>query len=120
MKLSKYFLIAALAFAPMMAACSVESAALSLSSTSVQQASTVKAAGGIYTIAAHGVTAYLKSGHATKAQADAVAKVDNQVYGALMAARAADKKGDSPAVGAALAVFNQNYASLAKLVPGLK
>lgn len=94
-------------------------AAVNASTTSVAQASSVKAAGDMYVLAEKAVHLYLTSGHATKAQADALVPVEAQVYKTLNDARAADKKGDSPALAAALSLFNSNYARLASLVPGL-
>lgn len=104
---------------PLTACATVESAALDLTSTSVQQASTVKAAGDLYVLADHAATAYLKSGKATKDVERRMVTVEQQLHDILLAARAADKRGDSPAVAAALATFNQNYKTLAGLVPGL-
>ena len=118
--LSKAFLIAALVIGPM-AACApaMEAAALSVTHTTPQQASSLKAAGDLYTLGAHAATAYLKSGKATKAQAAAIMKIDTQLHASLKAGLAAERKGDSPAAGAALALFNQNWSTLKSMVPGL-
>lgn len=113
------FLAALIALAPIGACSTIQGAALSTTSTSIVQASTVKAAGDLYMLATHAATAYLQSGKASKETARQMADVEGQVYAALIAARQADKRGDSPAAGAALALFNKNYAALSKLVPGL-
>lgn len=95
------------------------SVAVAASSTSIRQASTVKAAGDLFILADNAGTAYFKSGHATPAQARAALAVEKQVYDALISARDADAAGNSPGVAAALSLFNANYAKLASLVPGL-
>jgi hypothetical protein len=97
----------------------VQGAALSSTNTSVRQASTIKAAGDLYVLGTHAATAYLDSGKASRDIAEKMAVVEGQVYTALMNARQADKAGNSPAVAAALSVFNAHYAELARLVPGL-
>lgn len=118
------FFAFALALLPMAAACDLvtreaESATLNASHTSVAQASSVKAAGDLYAVATHAATAYLKSGRATPDQARQMVVIEMQVYDALLQARQADKDNNSPALGAALALFNANYSALARLVPGL-
>lgn len=97
----------------------VQDAAVSSTNTSIQQASTVKAAGDLYVLAVRASVAYLDSGKASKATADKMEVIEAQAYKALNDARRADKAGNSPAVGAALALFNANYADLAALIPGL-
>ncbi len=95
------------------------SVAVAASNTSIRQASTVKAAGDMFVLADKAATAYFNSGKATKAQALAAIAIEAQVYDALKAGRAADAAGNSPAVAAALSLFNANYAKLAGLIPGL-
>ena len=104
-----------------LAACAstLEGAAQAFSTSSVAQASDMKAAGDLYVLADHAATAYLKSGHATKEIERKMVPVEAQLHDALLAGRDAEKKGNSPAVAAALKLFNANYSSLAKMVPGL-
>jgi hypothetical protein len=97
----------------------VQSAALSSTSTSVSQASTLKAAGDLYVLAANAATAYLNSGQASKAAEQKITPVEAMLYKALIDGQAAEKAGNSPAAGAALSLFNSNYTKLAALVPGL-
>ncbi len=99
---------------------SVQGAASTSLPTSVQQASTVKAAGSLYVLAAHAATAYLDSGQASKETARTMGNIEIQMFNALMDARQADKEGRSPAVAVALSAFNANYADLANIIPGLK
>lgn len=107
-----------------MAACGLitngaESATLAASTTSVAQASDVKAAGDLYVVAEKATHLYLASGHASKDVAAKMVPVEAAIYKGLNDARAADKRGDSPALAVALSLFNANYAKLAALVPGL-
>jgi len=123
MKNLKVFALA-LALALPMSGCSlftdlIGGGAVAASSTSVAQASTVKAAGDLFVLADKAGTAYFASGKATKAQAQTALAVEGQVYDALKAARTADAAGNSPGVAAALSLFNANYAKLAGLIPGL-
>ena len=119
MKNLKVFALAFALALPMSGCGLLGDSAVAASSTSVRQASTVKAAGDLYVIATKAGTAYFNSGKATKAQAQTALAVEDQVYSALKAARAADQNGNSPAVAAALALFNANYSKLAGLIPGL-
>lgn len=111
----------ALCLAMPLAACAgtLEGAAQSLSSNTPLQASTLKAAGDMYVIADHAVTAAMTGGKVSKDLERKITPVEKALFDALTAGRAAEKNGNSPAVGAALSLFNQNYADLAKLVPGL-
>lgn len=123
--MKKLILIGLLTLAPL-AGCgaflqseTIQGAAVSASSTSVSQASTVKAAGDLYILATHAATAYLESGKATKDVERKIVPVEAAAYEALNKARQADKAGDSPALAAGLSLFNANYARLAALIPGL-
>lgn len=119
MKLSRLVMIGILALAAPLAACGgIQSLALDTTHTTIQQASTVKAAGDLFVLADHAGTAYFNSGHADKDVTAKLVKVEAGLYAALNGARQADARGDSPATGAALAVFNANYADLRKLLPG--
>lgn len=122
----KLLLIGLLVLAPL-GSCSaflqnstVQGAALSSTKTSVAQASTLKAAGDLFIVATNAATAYLDSGQASKAAEQKITPIEAMLYKALIDGHAAEKRGDSPAVGAALSLFNSNYASLAALVPGLR
>jgi hypothetical protein len=97
----------------------VQGAAVSSTSTSVAQARSLKAAGEFYVIATHAATAALDAGYVSKADAAKMTVIEAELYKALNDGLDAEKSGNSPAAGAALTLFNANYASLAKLIPGL-
>lgn len=97
----------------------VQGAAVSSTSTSIAQASSLKAAGEFYVIVTHAATAALDAGYVSKENAQKMVTIEAQLFKALNDGLAAQKSGSSPAAGAALALFNSNYASLASLIPGL-
>lgn len=77
----------------------------------------VAAAETSYTATAKLATAYLRSGKATPAQAQAIAQADRTAYAAIVAARDAVKQGSSPALSAAMVTINQALLAFAGSVP---
>lgn len=77
----------------------------------------VAAAETAYTATAKLATAYLRSGKATPAQAQAIAQADRGAYAAIVAARNAVKAGNNPALAAALVTINQALLAFAGSVP---
>jgi hypothetical protein len=110
----------ALLAAPSLTACgSLADAATSVTSSSPAQANTLAAAELTYTAVAKVAKVYLQSGTASPATAKSIGDLDNQVYAALLAARQAQSSGNSPAIAAALQVFNTKYGSLWGFLKGL-
>lgn len=97
----------------------VQNAAVSSTTTSPIQATSLKAAGEFYTIVTHAATAALEAGYVDKATAVKMKEIEGQLFAALQAGDKANQSGNSPAAAAALATFNANYAKLAALIPGL-
>lgn len=97
----------------------VQGTAVASTSTSIAQARSLKAAGEFYVIATHAATAAVDAGYIARADRDKMVAVEAQLFQALNDGLAAEKAGNSPAAGAALTLFNSNYAVLAKLIPGL-
>jgi hypothetical protein len=109
---------------PLLSACDTISNALagnaaSAVSTSPAQAHTLAAAENAYTAAATAARVYVQSGKASRAVVAQIGQLDNEAYAALVAARQANSRGDSPALAAALEVFNAKYGSLWGFLKGL-
>ena len=114
----KHFIFAAMLAVSLSGCFTLENLAGSFSTAPAAQASTVKAAGEVYVVVAHREAEFLKVPGVTTAAAQKVLAVDANIYSALKAARAADAKGDSAAMGVALQIFNENYQVLLGLIGG--
>ena len=94
-------------------------AVVSASSTSPVQKNALGAAENAYTLVARAALLYVQTAKPSSEVKAEMARLDNLAYAALVSARAANKRGDSPAVGAAVNLLKPQLAALTKYLGGL-
>lgn len=109
---------ALLSLAPM-AACApdflkgaVADAATAASHTTPAQSNSVAALGDAYVLVANAATVYVKVAHPPQATKDHLRDLNDGAYKVLQDMRAADKRGDSPAVALAMKAWTDKFGAL--------
>lgn len=113
---------AMLALAVPLGACTpgeVAQAATSVTSTSNTQQHTLAAAQSAYTILAQAATVYVQTAHPSAAIKVQIGSYNDQIHDALVAARDANAKGNSPAVAAGIQVLRTKVGALSGYLVGL-